>query len=55
MGLDFGILTPEDQPADAVGNNTKPGWIPVRVPLRDYPQLKRLAWQIHGAQPGRQR
>jgi hypothetical protein len=55
MGLDFGILTPEDQPADAVGNDAKPGWIPVRVRLRDYPQLKRLAWQIHGAQPGRQR
>jgi transcriptional regulator with XRE-family HTH domain len=47
LGLDFGILAP-DQPADAVGDDAKPGWIPVRIRLRDYPQLKRLAWQIHG-------
>jgi transcriptional regulator with XRE-family HTH domain len=25
-------------------------WIPVRVQLADYPQLKALAWQVHGAQ-----
>jgi transcriptional regulator with XRE-family HTH domain len=47
LGLDFGILAP-DQPADAVGDHAKPGWIPVRIRLQDYPQLKRLAWQIHG-------
>jgi transcriptional regulator with XRE-family HTH domain len=23
-------------------------WIPVRVPLADYPQLQTLAWQVHG-------
>ncbi len=23
-------------------------WIPARVPLADYPQLKQLAWQVHG-------
>ena len=23
-------------------------WIPARVRLADYPQLKRLAWQVHG-------
>ncbi|HYN79453.1 MAG TPA: helix-turn-helix domain-containing protein [Lamprocystis sp. (in: g-proteobacteria)] len=47
LDLDFGILTP-DRLADAVGDDAKPGWIPVRVRLGDYPQLKRLAWQIHG-------
>ncbi len=47
LGLDFGILAP-DQPANAVGDHAKPGWIPVRIRLQDYPQLKRLAWQIHG-------
>ncbi|MBK1646596.1 XRE family transcriptional regulator [Thiocapsa imhoffii] len=47
LGLDFGILAP-DQPAAAVGDHAKPGWIPVRIRLHDYPQLKRLAWQIHG-------
>lgn len=25
------------------------GWIPVRVRMADYPRLKELAWQIHGA------
>ena len=25
-----------------------PNWIPVRVRLADYPQLKALAWQVHG-------
>lgn len=24
------------------------GWIPVRVRLADYPQLKQLAWQVQG-------
>lgn len=24
------------------------GWIPARIPLADYPQLKQLAWHIHG-------
>lgn len=24
------------------------GWLPARVRLDDYPQLKQLAWQIHG-------
>ncbi|APW36772.1 XRE family transcriptional regulator [Rhodoferax koreense] len=24
------------------------GWIPVRVALADYPQLRNLAWQVHG-------
>lgn len=47
LGLDFGILTP-DQPADTVGDDATAGWIPVRIRLRDYPQLKRLAWQVHG-------
>lgn len=47
LGLDFGILTP-DRPADAVGEDAKSGWIPVRIRLRDYPQLERLAWHIQG-------
>jgi transcriptional regulator with XRE-family HTH domain len=25
------------------------GWIPVRIRLSDYPQLKQLAWQLQGA------
>ena len=25
------------------------GWLPVRIRLADYPQLKQLAWQVQGA------
>jgi len=38
LGLKLGILSP----------NEKQGWIPARVRLADYPQLKLLAWQVHG-------
>jgi transcriptional regulator with XRE-family HTH domain len=37
---------------DARASDTSPAdlteWIPVRVRLADYPQLKALAWQVHG-------
>jgi transcriptional regulator with XRE-family HTH domain len=26
----------------------RPGWIPAQVVLADYPQLRALAWQVHG-------
>ncbi|MDP2139268.1 MAG: helix-turn-helix transcriptional regulator [Gammaproteobacteria bacterium] len=29
-------------------DNVHEGWLPARVRLDDYPQLKQLAWQIHG-------
>lgn len=28
--------------------HTSTDWIPARVQLDDYPELKRLAWQVHG-------
>lgn len=28
----------------------KEGWIPVSIPLANYPQLKRLAWQVTAAE-----
>jgi transcriptional regulator with XRE-family HTH domain len=38
--------------ADANPPNPQPpdrtGWIPARVALADYPQLRALAWQVHG-------
>jgi transcriptional regulator with XRE-family HTH domain len=34
------------QAADTAPERT--GWIPARVPLADYPQLRALAWQVHG-------
>ncbi len=44
LGLDFGILTPPE----AAGATAVEGWIPARVRLADYPQLKQLAWQLQG-------
>ena len=45
--LDFGIVTPPN-PASDVSDDHRKGWIPARIRLSDYPQLKQLAWQIHG-------
>ena len=47
LGLEFGILPPYNPTAE-VGDDHRKGWIPVRIHLSDYPQLKQLAWQIHG-------
>lgn len=35
----------QGQPAAAPN---RAGWIPARVALADYPQLRALAWQVHG-------
>ena len=47
LGLDFGIPAP---PTSSAGKNDedRKDWIPTRIRLADYPQLKQLAWQIHG-------
>jgi len=47
LGLEFGILA-SPSPAPEVGDDHRKGWIPARIRLADYPQLKQLAWQIHG-------
>ena len=47
LGLDFGVIEPSLS-ADQVANDDKTGWIPARIQLADYPQLKQLAWQVHG-------
>ena len=47
LGLDFGLSVPTDQAAVAPCTDHT-GWIPARVRLSDYPQLKQLAWQVHG-------
>ena len=43
LNIEFGILTATDVQAE-----DRTGWIPARIRLTDYPQLKQLAWQIHG-------
>lgn len=47
LGMDFAVI---DQPASTANadDQEKPGWIPARIRLADYPQLKQLAWQLQG-------
>lgn len=47
LGLDLGFAIATDQAAE-VSKPDRIGWIPARVRLTDYPQLKQLAWQVHG-------
>ncbi|MGH8761334.1 MAG: helix-turn-helix domain-containing protein [Burkholderiales bacterium] len=47
LGLDFGLTRPTDQ-ATETADDDRQGWIPARIRLADYPQLKQLAWQVHG-------
>jgi transcriptional regulator with XRE-family HTH domain len=47
LGLDFSLSVPGDQVAE-VPKMDHTGWLPARVRLGDYPQLKQLAWQVHG-------
>ena len=47
LGLDFNLSLPADQAAVAPAVDHT-GWLPARVRLSDYPQLKQLAWQVHG-------
>ena len=47
LGLTFTLSNPAEitaKPADA----DREGWIPARIELPHYPQLKQLAWQVHG-------
>ncbi|MGJ7511807.1 helix-turn-helix domain-containing protein [Variovorax sp. GT1P44] len=34
----------------AATETPRPGWLPARIRIADYPWLKQLAWQIHGPQ-----
>ena len=47
LGLGLNIATPTDRAA-SVPEVDRQGWIPARIRLADYPQLKQLAWQVHG-------
>lgn len=45
LGLVFGLAPVHDKQAS---ERTLEGWIPARIRLEDYPQLKQLAWQVRG-------
>ena len=47
LGLDFGLVTPAE-PLESQSAIDRDGWIPARIHLKDYPQLKLLAWQVQG-------
>src|SRR5688572_7690677 len=46
LGLDMEVREVRSDTSPAQHN--KPGWIPVRITLADYPQLQQLAWHVHG-------
>ncbi len=47
LGLDFGIINSPPPEVGKQAENHK-GWIPARIRVSDYPQLKQLAWQVQG-------
>jgi len=49
LGMNFDIIKPADLTVDK-HNIDRKGWIPAHIRLADYPQLKRLAWQVHGTE-----
>lgn len=46
LGLDWRLFSPGEPDPGTAAMET--GAIPARIRLADYPQLKRLAWQVHG-------
>ena len=48
LGMTLLARNTEDANASGASPANLTEWIPVRVRLADYPQLKALAWQVHG-------
>ncbi len=48
LGLNFGVVTPADS-SESHGATDRDGWIPARIHMMEYPQLRQLAWQVQGA------
>lgn len=47
VGLELELVDPREQRRGLGGARGKPPY-PARIRLADYPQLKKLAWQLHG-------
>ena len=47
LNINFGFTKTTELSASELNVEHK-GWIPARIHLSDYPQLKQLAWQVHG-------
>jgi len=48
LGLELGVTAPSNSPSTKEALDQS-GWIPARIPLENYPQLKQLAWQVQGS------
>lgn len=48
LGMALHARRASDGDATTPQKADRTGWIPARVPLADYPQLRSLAWQVHG-------
>lgn len=47
LGMNLSATDAGEAPSDNFADD-KAGWLPARVRLADYPQLKQLAWQVQG-------
>ena len=47
LGMSLAATDEDNTPADK-GADGMAGWLPARVRLAEYPQLKKLAWQVQG-------
>jgi len=48
LGMELQARSATDEQAAGSQPPDRTGWIPARVALADYPQLRALAWQVHG-------
>lgn len=49
LGLEFEVVSSAaSSSASHAGDHDREGWVPVHISLAEYPQLKQLAWQVHG-------
>lgn len=50
LGLELDLINPTDHFTKVTKDpeDNREGWIPSKIRLADYPQLKQLAWQVHG-------
>lgn len=48
LGMELAVLDPSVRREAVTTDDERKGWLPARIHLSDYPQLKQLAWQVHG-------
>ena len=46
----LGLQLTAGTPPEVSAAPQRPGWLPARIHIADYPWLKQLAWQVHGPQ-----